>query len=105
MNLIFSLIKAHKSFRKVILKIRGKTEDDVHAQRIVSGKAWEDFCAISGQWLLRNVGMFLVADGKTDAPLGYTGLWFPIDLELPELCWFLFPGNMGRTGPYVPLFM
>jgi len=26
------------------LGLRGKTEEDVHAQRIVSGKAWEEFC-------------------------------------------------------------
>jgi len=44
MNILFTLIKAHKSFRKVMLKIRGKTEDDIHVKRIVSGKTWEDFC-------------------------------------------------------------
>ncbi|MEA3479734.1 MAG: hypothetical protein U9R60_16240 [Bacteroidota bacterium] len=33
-----------KSVQKLGMKIRGKTEDDIHAQRIVSGKAWEDFC-------------------------------------------------------------
>jgi len=43
-NIIFSIIKIHKFFRKLALKVRGKTEDDIHAQRIVSGKAWEDFC-------------------------------------------------------------
>ena len=43
-NIIFSLIKVHTSIRKMVLKVRGKTEKDVHDQRIVSGKAWEDFC-------------------------------------------------------------
>jgi hypothetical protein len=44
MSIVFSLIKIHKSIRKFALRFRGKTEDDIHAQRIVSGKAWEDFC-------------------------------------------------------------
>lgn len=43
-NLIFFILRIHKSFRKLILKLRGKTEADIHDQRIVSGKAWEEFC-------------------------------------------------------------
>jgi len=58
--------------------------------------AWNDFCAISGQWLLRGVGAFLVADKKTDAPRGFAGLWYPLDIEVPELCWSLFPGSTGN---------
>ena len=41
------LIGALNLFRKsslLLLKIRGKTEEDVAAQRIVSGQAWEEFC-------------------------------------------------------------
>ncbi|RKZ90463.1 MAG: N-acetyltransferase [Gammaproteobacteria bacterium] len=59
-------------------------------------QAWDDFCAISGQWVLRGVGIFLIADRKTDKARGFTGLWFPLDQEVPELCWSLFPGNMGK---------
>jgi len=59
-------------------------------------QAWDDFCAISGQWHLRGVGIFLVADRATDQARGFSGLWFPLDIEVPELCWSLFPGNMGR---------
>ncbi len=43
-SILFFLIRIHKSFRKLILKLRGKTEKDIHDQRIVSGKAWEEFC-------------------------------------------------------------
>ena len=43
-KLIFFILKVHKSFRRLVLKLRGKTEADIHDQRIVSGKAWEDFC-------------------------------------------------------------
>ena len=59
-------------------------------------QAWDDFCAISGQWHLRGVGIFLVADRETDQARGFSGLWFPLDIDVPELCWSLFPGNMGR---------
>jgi RimJ/RimL family protein N-acetyltransferase len=59
-------------------------------------QAWDDFCVISGQWVLRGVGIFLIADRDTDEAIGFTGLWFPLDQKLPELCWSLFPGNMGR---------
>jgi len=59
-------------------------------------QAWDEFCVISGQWVLRGVGIFLVADRITDEARGFTGFWFPLDQEAPELCWSLFPGNMGR---------
>ena len=33
-----------KTFRLLGLKLRGKTEADIHAERVISGKAWEEFC-------------------------------------------------------------
>jgi RimJ/RimL family protein N-acetyltransferase len=57
---------------------------------------WEDFCAISGQWMLRGIGAFLVADKHSDEPRGMTGFWFPPDIKSPELHWALFPGNMKK---------
>ena len=43
-KLLFLFLRFLKAFRLLGLKLRGKTEDDIHAQRIVSGKAWEEFC-------------------------------------------------------------
>ncbi len=43
-KLLFAFLGFLKFFKKIGLKISGKTEDDIHRQRIVSGKAWEDFC-------------------------------------------------------------
>jgi hypothetical protein len=43
-KLLFSFLKILKGLRKLRLKISGKTEADIHAERIVSGKAWEEFC-------------------------------------------------------------
>ncbi len=43
-NLLFLFLRLLKSFRRIGMKIQGKTEADLHAERVVSGKAWEDFC-------------------------------------------------------------
>ena len=81
----FLAFKSHPELQKFYL---GGVKDRV--------QAWEEFCSITGQWVLRRVGIFLVADKQTDAAIGFSGFWFPLDQEVPELCWALFPGNMGR---------
>ncbi len=43
-RIIFFFIGIHHFFRKLTLRLRGKTENDIHDERIVSGKAWEEFC-------------------------------------------------------------
>lgn len=43
-RIIFFFIGIHRVFRKLMLRLRGKTENDIHDERIVSGKAWEEFC-------------------------------------------------------------
>ncbi len=43
-KLLFLFLRLLKTFRRIGLKLRGKTEDDIHAERVVSGKAWEEFC-------------------------------------------------------------
>ena len=43
-NLLFLFLKVLKFFRRISLKLRGKTENDLHAARVISGKAWEEFC-------------------------------------------------------------
>jgi len=42
--LLFAFLRFLKFFKKIGLKLSGKTEDDIHAQRVVSGKSWEEFC-------------------------------------------------------------
>ena len=41
---IFKIFSIIKWFRLSWLRLTGKTEADMHAQRIVSGKAWSEFC-------------------------------------------------------------
>ncbi len=43
-KILFAFLSVMRFFRKALLKISGKTEDDIHGQRVVSGKAWEEFC-------------------------------------------------------------
>jgi hypothetical protein len=43
-NLLFAILKILKYFRQLVLKMRGIRQEDVHAERVVSGKSWEDFC-------------------------------------------------------------
>lgn len=67
---------------------RGGAVDRVHA--------WNEFCAISGQWTMRGVGMFAAEDKASGSVVGYAGLWFPDDLPEPELCWSLYARFHGR---------
>ncbi len=43
-KLLFFVLRIFKSIRIGWLRLTGKTEADIHAQRITSGKAWEEFC-------------------------------------------------------------
>jgi len=54
-KLLFLFLRAFGAFRKFFLRIRGKTEEDIQNQRIVSGKSWSEFCdelKIAGNVLL-----------------------------------------------------
>ena len=43
-KLLFAFLGVFGFFKKIGLKLSGKTEDDIHKQRVVSGKSWEEFC-------------------------------------------------------------
>ena len=43
-RLAFGLLKAYRNARLAWWKITGKTEDDHHASRVISGAAWNEFC-------------------------------------------------------------
>jgi hypothetical protein len=43
-KLLFFILRIFKSARGFVRKLRGSTESSVHDERIVSGKAWNDFC-------------------------------------------------------------
>ena len=43
-KLLFFFLKLSGAWRRFILSLKGKKESDISNQRIVSGKAWEEFC-------------------------------------------------------------
>ncbi len=43
-KLLFLYLRAMGAFQKFFLRIRGKTEEDVHNKRITSGQSWSEFC-------------------------------------------------------------
>jgi len=43
-KILFFVLRIFKDIRLRWLRLTGRTESDVHAQRITSGKAWEEFC-------------------------------------------------------------
>ena len=43
-KVLFFILNLLKGFRRFWLKLTGKTEADIHAHRISSGKSWDEFC-------------------------------------------------------------
>jgi len=43
-RLLFFFLRLIKVFHRAGLKLRRQTEDDLHNKRIVTGKAWEEYC-------------------------------------------------------------
>jgi RimJ/RimL family protein N-acetyltransferase len=93
------------------LRLRGWAEQDFPAyaayradpasQAYLGGvlshdQAWDRFCLDLGFWALRGYGIFAIADKASDEAIGYTGIWYPLFLDEPELSWSLFPGQTGR---------
>ncbi|MBF9035387.1 GNAT family N-acetyltransferase [Rhodobacterales bacterium HKCCE2091] len=59
-------------------------------------EAWQQICAIAGQWALRGYGRWLVADRETDAPLGVVGIHHPEEWPEAEIGWSMFAAGEGR---------
>lgn len=58
--------------------------------------AFHKLAAVLGHWHLRGFGRWMVADAKTDEPLGIVGLYYPEGWPEPELAWSLFDAAEGR---------
>mmetsp|Transcript_23352 Transcript_23352/g.36689 ORF Transcript_23352/g.36689 Transcript_23352/m.36689 type:complete len:460 (-) Transcript_23352:64-1443(-) len=43
-GLVMAGVEGYKAYNRLVLRIRGLTEDDVAHRRIVTGEAWEEFC-------------------------------------------------------------
>ncbi|MFH0757451.1 MAG: DUF1214 domain-containing protein [Bacteroidota bacterium] len=43
-KILYYFLRIQGAFQKLFLRIRGKTPQDIHDQRVVTGKAWTEFC-------------------------------------------------------------
>ena len=59
-------------------------------------EAWRSFCGITGHWVHRGFGMFVLVPRRGVAPLGLCGPWFPEGWPEREIAWMLFEGAEGR---------
>lgn len=62
--------------------------------------AWQQLCAIAGQWALRGYGRWIVADTSTAEPYGVVGLHHPVDWPEAEVAWTLFANGEGKGIAY-----
>ncbi|QBY01542.1 N-acetyltransferase [Rhodophyticola sp. CCM32] len=58
--------------------------------------AWQQFCALTGQWVLLGYGRWIMADKDSDQPLGVVGLHHPVEWPEPEIAWSVFADGEGR---------
>lgn len=59
-------------------------------------QSFDSLCGLVGHWQLRGYGRWIIADGKTDAPLGVVGPFFPENWPEPEIAWTVFAAAEGR---------
>lgn len=59
-------------------------------------QSWLAFASMAGEWSLREYGMFAIQLKSGDHAIGHAGIWFPPDLDEPEMAWSLYPGNDGH---------
>lgn len=62
-KILINFLDIFQSIRRGWLRLTGKTEEDIHNQRIVTGKAWEEFCDN-----LKSAGAALVYPGAPQDP-------------------------------------
>lgn len=71
--------------------IRGGAEMD-------EAKAWRAFCHVVGMWALRGYGSFVFSRRGSDAALGLTGPWHPMDWPERELGWTVWQAAAEGKG-------
>lgn len=94
------------------LRLRGpKASDfDTFAAFMASGRstrvggpisrtlAWRGFCHLTGHWVHRGYGMFILADKASDAALGMAGPWFPEGWPEREIGWSIWEAHAEGKG-------
>ncbi|MEM7720821.1 MAG: GNAT family N-acetyltransferase [Pseudomonadota bacterium] len=63
-------------------------------------EAWNQLCAIAGQWQLRGYGRWILADRETDEALGVAGIYHPDGWPEAEIGWTVFEAAEGKGYAY-----
>ena len=59
-------------------------------------QSWSAFTAMAGEWVLRGFGQFAIQLKSGSQAIGHAGIWYPPDIDEPEMAWSLYPGNDGH---------
>ena len=51
------------------------------------GEAWRKMATMAGHWNLRGFGFWVMQKHDDPTPIGFSGLWYPIDWPEPEVGW------------------
>ncbi|MFC2090669.1 DUF1214 domain-containing protein [Bacteroidota bacterium] len=62
-KILFLFLRITGALQKALRKLRGRTEEDIYNERIVSGKSWAEFCEN-----LKTAGNILLSPGVPDDP-------------------------------------
>jgi RimJ/RimL family protein N-acetyltransferase len=59
--------------------------------------AWRTFAAVTGHWVLRGWGMFVITKRGSDQGLGFVGPWMPEGWPEAEISWSIWsPESVGK---------
>ena len=61
-------------------------------------RSWRAFCHVVGSWVARGYGSFIFTSQDSDAALGLTGPWHPIDWPEQELGWTVWAAQAEGKG-------
>lgn len=61
-----------------------------------AASSFHHLAGIVGQWQLRGYGRWMVADRKTDQPLGLVGIFHPDDWPEAEIGWTVYDDAEGK---------
>lgn len=62
------------------------------------GGAWQFLTLMAGHWHMRQFGMWVMADKKTDTGLGLVGMYYPVGWPEHELGWHVWSGDTEGKG-------
>ena len=65
---------------------------------MTEAKSWRAFCHVIGSWVARGYGSFIFTAKDSDAALGLTGPWHPIDWPEQELGWMVWVAGAEGKG-------